>query len=463
MSQQTNGKPEPDKFKSILREITDPFLNLFKASKALWGINVSYFLEGFAYFGMLSLLAMYFNEYVGLNDILADQMVGVLTAGITLGMLILGAAVDLAGVRRSLLLALVFMLIGRVFFAAAPGLAGGEGLWSPVHLLAMFGIFWLILGNGIYQPAAYTAVRKFTNKDTSAMGYAMLYALMNLGAFMPGLVSPVIRKQYDITGVFWFYAILTVIGITVVTVLLTKKAIADAERENGNQEDIAAEVEKKPLKEQLAHYIRNFPLRDTRFMFFIFILIPVQTLFAHNWLTIPQYCERAFTGVVQDNFEFFVNFNPLLIFILTPIVAAYTAKKDTYLMMILGTLVMGISPFLLVPGPHVGTLFAFIVVMTIGEAMWQPRFLQWVAEIAPKDMTGIYMGLGQFPWFLTKVVTSLYAGWFLMNYCPDNTPIDQLNTEEMWLIYGAIAMISPIALILAKNWMVKGFKVKHEG
>lgn len=294
------------------------------------------------------------------------------------------------------------------------------------------------------------------------MGYAMLYALMNLGAFLPGIVSPPVRKAFGITGTFWMYAIITVIGLGVIAWFITKKAIADAERESGNEvaEDLDT-MEKKPLKEQLLHYIRNFPIRDARFMFFIFILIPVQTLFAHNWLTIPQYCERAFSGIVQDNFEFFVNFNPLLIFVLTPIVATYTAWQDTYKMMILGTLVMGLSPFILATGPHISTLFAFLIVMTLGEAMWQPRFLQWVAEIAPKDMTGIYMGLGQFPWFLTKVVTSLYAGWFLMNYCPDDTPVEGLNTEEMWLIYGGIAMISPIALILAKSWMVKGFKVKH--
>ncbi len=455
--------PPDSKLKAAMKEITDPFLNLFKVSRALWGINLSYLLEGFAYFGMLGLLAMYFNEYVGLNDILADQMLGILTAGITLAMLVLGAAVDLAGVRKSLLVALVFMLLGRVLIAWAPDLAGGEGMWSPVHLIAMAGIFWLILGNGIYQPAAYTAVKRFTTPETSAMGYAMLYALMNLGAFLPGLVSPPVRKAFGITGTFWMYAIITVIGLGVIAWFITKKAIAEAEKESGNEnpEDLETE-EKKPLKEQLMHYIRNFPIRDARFMFFIFILIPVQTLFAHNWLTIPQYCERAFSGIVQDNFEFFVNFNPLLIFILTPIVATYTAKQDTYKMMILGTLIMGLSPFILAMGPHISTLFAFLIIMTLGEAMWQPRFLQWVAEIAPKDMTGIYMGLGQFPWFLTKVVTSLYAGWFLMNYCPDDTPIEGLNTEEMWLIYGGIAMISPIALILAKSWMVKGFRVKHE-
>jgi MFS family permease len=221
--------------------------------------------------------------------------------------------------------------------------------------------------------------------------------------------------------------------------------------------------EKKSAKEQLAYYIKHFPLRDYRFLFFIFILIPVQTLFANNWLTLPQYFSRAFTGVVSENFEFFVNFNPILIFILTPMVAALTTKSDTYKMMIIGTLVMASPTFILALGPSLYTVFAYLIIMTIGEAMWQPRFLQWVAEIAPKDMTGIYMGIGQFPWFLTKVITSLYSGWFLMNYCPQGVPPDQMHTQMMWFIYGLIAIASPIGLWFARGWMRKGFKVKHEG
>jgi dipeptide/tripeptide permease len=103
----------------------------------------------------------------------------------------------------------------------------------------------------------------------------------------------------------------------------------------------------------------------------------------------------------------------------------------------------------------------YIIVLTIGEAMWQPRFLQWVAEIAPKDMTGIYMGLGQFPWFLTKVLTSFYSGWFLTKYCPTGVPPQATQTEFMWLIYGIIAIASPVGLILARKWMLKGFKEQH--
>jgi MFS family permease len=457
---------EPVK-KSVLQqtitEVTQPFIDLIRAPRVLWGLNITYLLEGITYFGVVGLLAIFFNDYIKLNDIDAGHMVGVLTAGITLSMLFLGATVDIIGLRKSLIISLLAMLAGRILLTLSPSLSSSTGMWSGSHTIAMLGIFGVILGYGIYQPACYAGVKRFTTEKTSAMGYAMLYALMNLGGFLPGLISPPVRKSFGITGVFWVYVGLTVVGILSVMIILSKKTIALAEKKlSAEKQAEVAEEKDMPLKDKMIYYYKNFPLRDGRFLYFIFILIFVQTLFAHNWLTLPQYCSRAFTGVVQDNYEFFVNFNPILIFILTPAVAALTAEKDAYKMMILGTFVMAAPTFLLALGPNIITLFAFLILMTIGEAMWQPRFLQWVAEIAPKGMTGIYMGIGQFPWFLTKVITSLYSGWFLMHYCPEKAAPGSMHTESMWFIYGCIAIISPIGLILAKPWMVKGFKTKAE-
>lgn len=445
------------------REIVDPFINLLHAPRVLWGVNLSYLLEGLTYFGVLSLLAMYFNA-LGLDDIDAGRMVGVLTAGITLAMLFLGGTVDWIGVRRSLLIALSFMLVGRILLAIAPQI-GHPGLWESAHVTAMFGILGIILGYGIYQPACYAAVKQFSTAKTAAIGYAMLYAIMNLGGFLPGIISPPVRKAFGITGVYWVYVVLTGLGIAVVYFILTRRTIADTLAKIGGEEANKPEGQEEQAQsttDKIRYYLKNFPIRDARFMFFIFILIPVQTLFAHNWLTLPMYFERAFQGTtVSNNFEFFVNLNPILIFILAPMVAALTARKDTYLMMIIGTTVMAFPTFLLAMGPRTEYVILYILVMTIGESMWQPRFLQWVAEIAPPNMTGIYMGIGQFPWFLTKIITSLYSGWFLMHYCPAGVPPEALRTEQMWLIYGLIAMISPVALLLARRWMGKGLEKKR--
>ncbi len=460
----TNSNSE-NIIKKTYYEITQPFKDLLHTSRALLGINLSYVIEGLTYFGVVGLLAIYFNEYIKLDDIRAGNMVGFLTAGITLSMLFLGATVDWIGLRKSLLIALSFMLIGRILLSIAPNI-GVPGLWNTAHIFAMLGILGIVLGYGIYQPACYTGVKKLTTEKTAAMGYAMLYALMNLGGFLPGIISPPLRKSYGILGVFWVYVIFTLVGILVVYFLLSRSAYEkaikavekDKNKEKKEDEDVLAEL---TLKEKFEFYIKNFPLKDIRFLYFIFILMPVQTLFAHNWLTLPQYTSRAFEGFVQDNFEFFVNLNPILIFILTPLVAALTSKRNTYNMMVIGTLVMASPTFILTLGPSLNTLMAYLIIMTIGEAMWQPRFLQWVAEIAPKNMTGIYMGIGQFPWFLTKIITSLYSGWFLMKYCPAGVPPSQMNTELMWFIYGCIAIISPIGLIIARSWMLKGFKTKH--
>ena len=480
------------------REITQPFIDLFHAPRALWGVNLSYLIEGFVYFGMLGYLAMFFTEHVGLADTQAGPMVGFLTWGITFSMFLFGGLADKWGVRIAIIAALALMLLGRTIIAGSSLLGLSGGIWGPMHLTAMFGMLFVILGYGMYQPAAYAAVKQFMTPKTAGMGYAMLYAVMNLGGWLPSFFSPV-RKAVGIDGAYGVYAGITAFGLIITTIILSRKvvtrAIAEAKQkaeqerlaDGGTaQADAAVETggtaaDAAPAKKRfnLLTWLKSHPLADPKFAFFIFALIPVQTLFAHNWLTLPMYVERAFRGTpIGENFELAVNLNPLLIFFIVPMVAALTRKKKIYRMMIIGTAVMAAPTFLLALGPSAWTLFAYILIMTVGEAMWQPRFLQYAAEIAPPGRTGAYMGVAQFPWFLTKVITSLYSGWFLMKYCPregllenshrlmfcadNNCWFSFINagTSRMWVIYGLIAMASPILLILAKNWLGCDFKEK---
>ncbi len=513
--------------KNPLREIVQPFVDLMHAPRALWGINLGYVLEGAAYFGVLSYLALHFSDFVfiGVNnpDIPAGQMVGVLTAGITIAMFFLGFVADKKGVRFALVAAFVFLLGGRTLISSAPTLLGLEpaGMWSPLHLVTMAGIVLVVIGYGMYQPAAYAGVRLFTTPKTAAMGFAMLYALMNLGGWLPTFAFLLRDDDFagvGIVGVFWVYTGMTVVGLLATYFILSKRTVEReakraaeeterleaAEQESDEKSEGPATAEEAPAERRTTiplhlwatfavaiamvyvfapepanyiiclvlavapvvvpvfpgflRWIQRHPLTNGRFFFFIFCLIPVQTLFTYNWLILPAYIKRAYEGWIGEYFEVAANFNPLLIFILAPIVAALTMKKDTYRMMIIGTTVMAAPAFLLVIGPYWWTLFTYLVIMTLGEAMWQPRFLQWAAEIAPKGRTGEYMGVAQLPWFLTKVlVPLLYSGWMMDRYCPDQGPKD---TETMWLIFGFIAITSPIMLIVAKSWMGKQLEAK---
>ncbi|MCK5220827.1 MAG: MFS transporter, partial [Candidatus Aminicenantes bacterium] len=76
-------------FKSVLKELSQPFIDLAHTSRALFGVNLMYVFEGITYFGVVGLLAIFFNEYIHLSDVQASPMIGFLTGGITLAMLIL--------------------------------------------------------------------------------------------------------------------------------------------------------------------------------------------------------------------------------------------------------------------------------------------------------------------------------------------------------------------------------------
>ncbi len=477
----TNGSEKPQ---SPLKEITQPFVDLIRAPRALWGVNLGYVLEGTAYFGVLSYLAIYFSDYVFQGvptpDVPAGIMVGVLTAGITLSMFFLGFVADKFGVRRALIWAFLFLLAGRVLIAGAGYVWQPAGLWSTLHIVTMAGIILVVIGYGMYQPGAYTAVRQFTNPKTAGMAFAMLYALMNLGGWLPTFAFLLRDDDYlglGIDGVFWVYAAMTAVALLVTITFLNKatvaKAIATAKEEaaafKAAQKGEAATAEEPAVEAAGAKpvgfwanfkdWVVNHPFTDLKFTFFIFALIPVQTLFAYNWLVLPPYIHRAYEGWIGEYFEIAANFNPILIFIFAPVVAALTQKRKVYNMMIIGTFVMAAPAFFLAIGTNGYLLFAYLLVMTIGEAMWQPRFLQYAAEIAPEGRTGVYMGVAQFPWFLTKMIVPLYSGTLLAKYVPAE---GAKSPEALWLISACIAMLSTIILISAKGWIGKDFKTKAD-
>jgi proton-dependent oligopeptide transporter, POT family len=82
------------------------------------------------------------------------------------------------------------------------------------------------------------------------------------------------------------------------------------------------------------------------------MLLPVRTLFAHQWLTMPQYILRAYPEGIADRMEWLVNWiNPLIIFIGVPLATALTRHINVYRMMVIGSFVSATPTFLLCFGP----------------------------------------------------------------------------------------------------------------
>jgi MFS family permease len=199
--------------------------------------------------------------------------------------------------------------------------------------------------------------------------------------------------------------------------------------------------------------LKEMPLRDARLMCFVFLLLPVQTLFAHQFLTIPDYVFRVFPAEVAAKFEWINGINPFIIVIFVPLIAMFTRKVSVFTMLLIGTSISAATTFLLV-GDHttVTLLILYVIIWSLGEAAWSSRLYEYVAELAPAGQVGAYMGVANLPWFMAKFTTGLYSGSMLAHFIPKNGP---QNPGQMWLIYGLIACITPIGLLLMRKWLAE--------
>jgi len=519
---------------------------LFGASKAFWLVNLVNFGDGIAYFGILTLLTRYLGTRVGMPDDTTSLSVSLFTGFVTLFMFGGGMVSDKLGVRKAITFSLFFLLLGRVSTTVASQ--------SPYPFAtAWIGLLLMAFGSGVIQPALYAGTKEYTDSRTATIAYSFLYAIMNLGICLGEFCSPMIRtdETYNIAwlfnvkglnwgyeGVFWVCSAITAGMLLTHLVLFTRHVeetqrvgIRETQGEGGEKPaEVATGDSKKPWLTMefivqliilsvvfwaIALYfdlnkvkgaLLNLCLLaagyviktlDVRFSFFIFILLPVRTLFAHQFLTLPDYVFRVFPPEVSARFEWINIINPLIIVIFVPLIAALTRKVKIIDMMIIGTTLSAVTTFILVPKPNVAFLLIYIILFSLGEAIWSSRFLEYVANLAPAGQVGAYMGLAGIPWFLAKTTTGFYSGAMLEKFIPAPfdlnafyswfgladilTPwtagtsleyyfnwffieVSPKDPSTLWMIYGIIACISPIGLVLGKSWMErKAAAAKEEG
>jgi len=446
-----------------LQAIYESLKVLFGASRGFWLVNSVNFGDGIAYFGMLGLMTLFMEHNIGFSTYWSDASISTFTGLVTFTMLFGGWISDRIGVRRALTLSMAVVLLGRIVLVSAP-MGPGE---LSVQILAWISLLIMSVGEGILQPALYAGVKEYTDQRTKTLGYAFLYSIMNVGIVLGQVLSPLVRERWarnfegvettevptaGISGAFWFFIAITAVVLAINFFFFTRKV---------EKRDRVVEEDTGPTGDEHLSFIeklRRLPIMDLRFLFFIFALLPVRTLFAHQWLTMPHYVTRAFPPEVGARWEWLNGLNPFIIAVFVPLIAALTQSRRVVDMMIAGTLVSAGASFLLVGAPDLSLLITYFIIFSLGEAMWSSRFLEYVADIAPAKRVGIYMGIAGIPWFLAKTVTGFYSGAMVERYLPVDGPQDPAT---LWLIYGITALASPVALILARRWLLSG--VHNEG
>lgn len=479
---------------------------LFASSpRELWIIYVALFLESFSYFSTSLILTSFLTDEFGLSDSEAGFSYGVFGTLVSVCSILVGALVDKFGVRRSLIFSSLLLVLARVLIAIAKDARMALGILYTI----------LPLGIAIGSPAQLTGIRRFTTSSTQSLAFSLFYVAMNVAALLSGWIVDILRAVLEVSSASrtsagtcaaagsgllpsnsssWApttapvpapvselgpYRTLLLIGagVTLVQLLLVwigmrEAADVEAPPQDSNVSSSASPTPTASYWATVTDILCEPERRFWRFLLFVTLLTGVKQVFRHLDATIPKYLVRSIG--CDAPFGTIYSINPLLIIVLVPVITSVALQMQLpmFTQIVMGASLSGIAPFILsiADGSYVAVVL-FVVTLSVGEALWSPRLLEYSATISPKGSEGTYLALGSIPQFLAKFFVGLMSGALLQRYCPCslsecepccanaalvNGTAGCADGQTLWAIIGASTVLSPILIVALKSVIERG-------
>ncbi len=483
---------------SKLKNFLQKFTVLRSAPRELWIIYAAYILENLAYkVGAAGVLPLWLSSDLGFDDVKAGAMIASWSAIMTLITVMIGSLTDALGIRRTFLLGFCVCLLSRSVMA----------MTIEKWIVLPFGLYLQAIGIALMVPVMVAAMKKYSNAAQRSVAFSLYYALMNLGYAIgdslfdqlrgaSGLgehghwVLPFLGTDLSTYRVLILLSVVfTVPGLIIVWLFLregvemTETGVVIAEKpvlKNGRRFWFSTLLTN--CRETTAKTISIFAdlWRQPafyRFLVFMTLVVGVRMIFYHVFYTFPKYGIRELgDGAPVGRLSGMLN--EVLILVLVPICGVLTQKVTAYRMVTVGSLISSLSVFFIALPPvwfksladgWLGNLighqwlgvsgevnplyisiFFFIVLLSIGEALWSPRLYEYAAAIAPKGQEASYMALSMLPYFLAKFLVGGTSGWLLSKYCPEIGP---RHPGMMWFIIGCMALVTPVGTFVFRKYI----------
>jgi proton-dependent oligopeptide transporter, POT family len=426
--------------------------------------------ERFSYFGNAALVVLYMTKYlfdsgrletvVGLGAVksalefffgplaaqpLASQLFGFYT-GLAYFTPILGGLVAdrLLGRHRTILVGGVFMAAGHFMMA-----------FEALFLLALL---MLIIGIGAFKPNISTQVGALyaPGDDRRDRAYSIFYLGINIGAFLAPLICGTLAVQYG-----WHYGF----GAAGVGMLVSLAIYLCGRR--------SLPADDPPRDSLLARENKPLEPGERRALLALIGTCALVTLF---WAAFDQqgntvllwaedFTDRSIDlgfwhGEIPS--PWFLALNPLMIFLLTPLIVRRWAQQGRrgaepfpISKMAFGCLCLALANLLMAGAgsatagkASVAWLMGYFVLATIGELHVAPVGLALISKLAPARMTSIIMGI----WFATTLPADVLAG-YLGGFW------SSMAKANFFLIIALIAALGSIALWMTSHivqkWVIR--------
>jgi POT family proton-dependent oligopeptide transporter len=409
--------------------------------------------ERFSYYGMRSLLVLYMVKHLldprqaaqvyglaGFKTALefvfgplamqpfASQIYGVYTGLVYLTPIAGGLLADrVLGQRRMVLIGAALMAAGHFMMA-----------FEPLFLLALTV---LILGNGAFKPNVSTQVGSLyaPGDPRRDRAFSIFYVGINLGAFLAPLICGTLGEDYG-----WHYGFAAAgVGMTLALVIYLVATPTLPKDAFMKREDAGAPLSRDDWKAIAA---------------LVALMLPVSLFWAtyeQQGNTIVLWADQqtnrhVWFGLGEIPVTWFQAMNPFMIFAFTPLVIALwrwqgVREPATVVKLAIGCLLNAAAFLIMAMAAGVAGneqanwlwLFAFFVVLTIGELYLSPTSLSLVTKVAPLRFLSMLMGL----WLATSFIGGFLAG-YLGTFWP------RMPHVHFFLLLAALAAASGLVIAL---------------
>lgn len=421
--------------------------------------------ERAAYYGVFVVITLYLSNILGFSDIEAGIISGLYASLLYFLPPFTGAYADRIGFRKSMLLAFTLLTIGYAGLALLPtGLeaAGlveyGErttftGLTTSGYRYAIVPILVVLMVGGSFIKGIISgSVAKETDEKNRARGFAIFYAMINIGSFSGKFIIEPLRQGLGDSGLIylnWFSVAMTLLALVAIYIFY---------RSDNAQPD---------KSKTMRHTIESFGklLRNGRLIALILIVSGFWIVYYQLYATMPKYVIRL--AGEASTIGWYTMLNPLVVILTVNGLTRMLSKRSALFSMMLGMCIIPISALIMSSGhlfsepilglhPVVFMMLCGIVVQALAEALISPRYLEYFSLQSPKGEEGMYLGFAQLESFVSTLVGFAMSGWLLDKYCPDPARFAtheewlaaSANAHYIWYYFAAIAAVAAVALVI---------------
>jgi dipeptide/tripeptide permease len=398
-------------------------------SRTFWVANVLELFERFAYYSSKAILAVYIAEQVGLGSETATFLAGsVFNTLLYLLPVLAGTVVDRYGFKRSLMACFGIFSVGY-FLIGLGGLPIGEPLVHAVGPKAWMLIALVVtaIGGSLIKPSIVGTVARTTTDETKALGYSIYYTLVNIGGAVGPFIALAVRENVGISYVLVVSSLTSLVLFTC-TALFYREPPRPADA---------------PPPRSMAKVLADMLLVFGNFRFILFLVIfsGFWAMFWHVFYALPFYVKDF---LKYPHFEVIETVDAMTIIVITIPATALAKRLKPLLAMVLGFALATACWFLMGAVPTIAGAVAAMMLFALGEAIQSPRFYEYVANLAPPEQVGTYMGFAFLPIAIGTFIAGWSSGYLVKHYVEDGNP----SAPQMWYVVGAYGVVSTTLLLL---------------